>query len=559
MLAPGFLWIFGSAVQDVAVDIDLDRLSREHNNLFDLLRLEEAPEMLPGLWLTTRIGTQRFAVSIRIKRSKDVKVTKKGFYLLQPGGKYTLSTQIVDSAPSEGHCISVTGNYASWGGGGPNVATFIRAISPAPDVVPIKYTDVAVTDTFRQFEDDVRGIAQRFQQGDSVARDLTGSVGCIPAGTCAMDPQRQDAIREQLGQFLVKYLPETSLETFLATLRVKGVLYVPRRPSFRRNLVLSRIRSTNREVDDKIIFRGRVEPLPAAEEHDVTTFLQHHASGVSAIMLNSLKDGPLFKAAYHLYKRLHRRDRNMLGILAMTEPMQQFTRWMVGEAKGGSFPPHILVLNAKEAYRLAERLSGDVEEFMKSENDLPDVMKFGRIMGVILRRFPDGNKPRIYVTLGSQGSLGVDTDTRVLYVRAFAKPRARVYDTNACGDAYCAAIGLLEWAKRNGYEDLVPSVGSDNPESPYMEMIYFMAVATAAAYCRATNRHGRVDAIELKDLLEHSHLAYEVLDTTAFNLAGGVRPLTADASGRLGIPRKALAHGLTKGLAGLMSVGQSSR
>jgi hypothetical protein len=82
-----------------------------------------------------------------------------------------------------------------------------------------------------------------------------------------------------------------------------------------------------------------------------------------------------------------------------------------------------------------------------------------------------------------------------------------MYDTNACGDAYCATIALLEWAKRNGYENIAEDTGEKDIPRNTKEMRYFMAVATAAAYCKATNRRGRVYAAELKELLEYNHLA----------------------------------------------------
>jgi len=41
---------------------------------------------------------------------------------------------------------------------------------------------------------------------------------------------------------------------------------------------------------------------------------------------------------------------------------------------------------------------------------------------------------------------------------------------------------------------------------PAEEMRYFMAVATAAAYCKARDRRGRIDAKTIRGLLEDTYL-----------------------------------------------------
>ena len=39
------LWVFGNAVQDITVEVDLERLAREHHNIRELFRLNVAPEI----------------------------------------------------------------------------------------------------------------------------------------------------------------------------------------------------------------------------------------------------------------------------------------------------------------------------------------------------------------------------------------------------------------------------------------------------------------------------------------------------------------------------------
>jgi sugar/nucleoside kinase (ribokinase family) len=172
------------------------------------------------------------------------------------------------------------------------------------------------------------------------------------------------------------------------------------------------------------------------------------------------------------------------------------------------------VFNEKEAHSFAEKLGGKLEPFMNKEEELPDIKKFAKLAIFLFSKFNPENPPRIYVTLGPRGSLGVDGSRHVIYVSSFSKSGAIIHDTNACGDAYCAAIALLEWAKRHGGHPNITGVNfPDDPLAYAKEMQYFMAVATAAAYCKATNRRGRVYAADLKDLLEHNHLASSILRT----------------------------------------------
>jgi sugar/nucleoside kinase (ribokinase family) len=179
-----------------------------------------------------------------------------------------------------------------------------------------------------------------------------------------------------------------------------------------------------------------------------------------------------------------------------------------------------------------------------TENDFPDMKKFAAIADALRGRFfKFGGLPRIYVTIGERGSLGIDFGGNVIYVASYTKRGATVYDTNACGDAYCAAIALLEWAKRHDYPEIAGQGKSETDE-----MLYFMQVATAASYCKATNRRGRVYAAELKDLLQYHYLASTRVDTVdaLANLRPGVvRPDCIDGNFRLREPPVAHYVGIT--------------
>ncbi len=562
-----FLWVFGNSVQDITVEVDVERLSRESGKARDLIRLtDQGPEINRDLWLKTQIGSQEFAVSVRLE---EIQPTDSNAYLVEGGKKYTLLGDIKDS--HEGipdSSLFVPCECLSWGGGGANVVKFLRALSPSRSTVPIKYTDIAMSRSLPILMQEVDKILQNIKSGCSDVT-LKDNLDRLILKLYHDDPVRAEALTAEIARIAAGYAPDRSLEVYLASLPVDTVLYRPMNPRFRRNWVFSRFRSAYREIDNKIILRGNPSDVPEAEESNISSLLEAHADNVGAFLLNSLKDGPLFRAAYSFYKKIYSDNKNVVAILAMTEAMQKFTDWLLQDKDqngNGKFPPFILVLNEIEAHKLSKKFGGKEEPFMR-EDILPDIRKFANMALTLLNQFDPGEAPRIYVTLGHRGSLGVDGYGNVIYVSSFAKRGATIFDTNACGDAYCAAIALLEWAKRNSEEPNIANV--DFSEGPNIanvdykkslhpgaeEMRYFMAVATAAAYSKATSPRGRLYAADLKDLLQHNHLASIILPHVKdlSKLTKSTRPTGVDENFRLREPEEAKYIGVTPQLASLIS------
>lgn len=212
--------------------------------------------------------------------------------------------------------------------------------------------------------------------------------------------------------------------------------------------------------------------------------------------------------------------------------MHSFPIWNEPSA---DFPPCIMIFNEDEFHSFACKFEPGIPPIMKS-GALPHLPSFARAASAIRRRFGrSGRFPRIYVTLGGRGSLGVTEDGLVAYVASFSKPRAEIFDTNACGDAYCATISMLEWSKRNGYADVS---GADLGEvgGAQREMLYFMAVASAAAYCKATNRRGQLYARELVALLAELHVASAPLPSVEQLVDGPYPKWIVEKSGWVGSP-----------------------
>ncbi|MFQ5526313.1 MAG: hypothetical protein ACE5GX_08625 [Thermoanaerobaculia bacterium] len=523
------VWVFGNAVQDVTVSVNLDTFTHGESDAFDDLRLEETPIARKGLILTTQMGTTEFGVELKLDEGAlDQAQIKKtvlpdGEYAFHPGQKYPLLGKIEELADKprwRRKGFAVPCEDILWGGGGINVCRFLRALAPSNQDLPLRYTDYAMSRRLhimlQQFENEIRNAFPR----RSGAALRWGRARHRVARLMKTDPRRAELLTHNLAGIFARFSPGHSLEVFLASLGVESALFRPADPSFRRNWVISGFTSPGKTVTDKIIFRGKTpsETKLKVRAAQLEAFVDDQHGEVGAIVLNSLKDKLLFKAAYRLLTKKLETDPKFLGVLAMTESMQQFLPWMIGEAernhkpkRNPNDPPHphfpgfILVFNDSEAVSFARALGGRVPPLLRGEGDLPNVKHFAKFIEVVRSRFWP-QTPRIYVTVGSRGSLGFEPFTNsIIHVSYYSRRDDTLFDTNACGDAYCAAVTLLEWTARNVDQSPTPV-----QEGMAEEMQYFMAVATASAYCKARNRRGRLDSETVGELLRESYLGVGV-------------------------------------------------
>jgi hypothetical protein len=503
------LWVLGEAVQDMTVEIDLELLLRENSNIGDNIVLDEALWIRNNLLITAQYGIHEFAVRMNILNASS---HKDEFLGLLPGNKYNLKDGILEletDPQSNEFSISVHCEDMSWGGGGLNAARYIRSLAPLRDLVPIAYTDIAMN----------------------------------PPLLNNFDSQT-DITETSIIHFLADHSAGRYLEVYLDSLGIEPVLYRPEKPQFRRNFVISRVRSSNRVTDNKIVCRGSV-PSDSISEEDILALLNGRASEIGAILVNSIKSKALFSAAYSLCKN----NPDVLAIFALTDSTQSIATPLIDDLQKGDPPSQcILIFNEMEVQNFAKRFRSDLGSFMTKAEDVPNLKLFAETVLAIIENSRLKNIFRVYVTLGPRGALGVDHRGQVVYVSTFTKPKATIFDTNTCGDAFCGTIALLEWAKR-----FCPSLDivSASTVNSWDEMRYFMAVATAVGYSRATSRLGRVDGREVEDLLGHSYLASEVLGDIEFLRKG--RSAFCDRSGCLIQPEMAKKVGITSGLAQLMS------
>ncbi len=539
---PSGIWIFGNAVQDVTVEVDVDRLVREDQQSEQRLRFAAHPQMRRQTRLEVTVGVNRFAAELELL---DLQPTSDDFYTLEPGAKYTLAGRVEEytaSATASAHLL-LHGESVQWGGGVLNVARFLRQLAPRPQEVPIRYTDVALGPLLTDVIDHIVQLTQPL-----IAAEI-----CTWLTT---QPARAEAALGAVAAQLALVRPEACLDVYLASLPVQALLYRSGSALSRRNLVFTRFSRGSQATHDKIICRSSFLRLQGEDDERAIGRLLDDggAAEMGAIVLNSLKDAALFCAAYRFYLKAWSTNPNMVGILAMTTPMQAFTEWLKEQHDQGPFPPFILIFNQEEALafvtRLQPTLADSLPSLRRGASGALDLTTLGKIAQALRAHFPQDPMPRIYITLGSQGSLGVDSTGEVVYVSCFTRPHETVFDTNACGDAYCAAITLLEWAKRHGRLHLAPVDLDNDAAARAKEMEYFMAVATAAAYAKATHHSGRVDGARVIDILSHTHLASDRL-VPIHDLAKGIAPRWVTEG--LGQPPRATMFAVTPALAQLLA------
>jgi pfkB family carbohydrate kinase len=542
------LWVFGNAVQDITVEVDIERLAREQQDIDQHLRFETQPQVRHQARLAVQVGLDRFALTIDLLEHEEL---VENFYTLKPGTKYTLSGRVeaveVPVAPetSATDCV-LHGDSVTWGGGGLNVTRFLRQLAPRPQATPIRYTDVALGPPLEAVLHDIECLAQPPATPSSTIRALRTSAR-------PEHHARAEALLSLVATQFAKAGLHNCLDVYLAALPAQPMLYRPATAVARRNVVFSRFRRGSHATHDKIICRSNFQRIndDKAEQAIDSLLSASSAADIGAIVLNSIKDPALFRAGYRFYRQALAQNPNVLGILAMTTPMQAFTDWLKDQHRPGPFPPFILVFNHDEARAFAERFQPGLPPILHASHGLPDLQAFGKIAQVLRAQFSTDPMPRLYITLGSRGSLGVDSTGTAVYAACYTRPNETIVDTNACGDAYCAAITLLEWAKRHGYPDIAPVDFCADAAARTKEMQYFMAVATAAAYCKATDRYGRIEGARVNDVLMHTHLASDRL-VHVHDLASGRTPGWIADNG-MGQPPHAKIFAVTPTLAHLLA------
>lgn len=549
------IWIFGNAVQDITVEVDLDRLAFQDEAIEEQLRIDQGVRLRDDLRLRTQFGNIRFGVALSVARNEAIR-DSENFISLVGGKKYTLESAVEELDRNDNKyddALFVPCEQLSWGGGGINAATFLRALVPDGHVVPIIYSDLAMSRTLPHVVQRLEAILAELNPAAANDGDLNEPVAVYRQAAMRLldeDPVKANDLTERVAVVSAEYSPDRSLEVYLASLPVTPVLHRPKGVEFRRNWVFSRFRGTDGQVDDKIVCRGKPPAISADAWAGFSALIKQYPANVGAMLLNSLKDEEIFEAAYEYFTGLCREDPSRICVIAMTKSMHEFSLWT--DEKRDLRAPLILVFNEDEFLAFAKKFDPDLAPVMTTGASFPHLSNFARASVAIRRRFgATGSFPRMYVTLGSRGSLGVAENGLVVYVSSYTKPRAEIFDTNACGDAYCATVTLMEWAKRNGYADIA-DVDRGEVLGEQEEMRYCMAVATAAAYCKATNRRGQLYAKELLAMLDEFHLASHILPTVDQSVDGPYPKWIEARKGVISNPPVSRIMGVSEGLQRLL-------
>jgi len=97
------IWIFGTAVQDVTVEVDIDSLIRDNGALINSVGLKDTTLVKKGSVFMTHFNTQGLGVEMLL--DKDVfaagETPEREPYSLSPGDKYTLAGRVQDLSERE--------------------------------------------------------------------------------------------------------------------------------------------------------------------------------------------------------------------------------------------------------------------------------------------------------------------------------------------------------------------------------------------------------------------------------------------------------------------------
>lgn len=272
----------------------------------------------------------------------------------------------------------------------------------------------------------------------------------------------------------------------------------------------------------------------------------------SFLMLNSVRDATLVECLLNAYQGKRERHASMGGVVAMTDANQNhidllFKRTGIDERRVTNLS---LIFNeteiASSILRLYEyaKLESNEEPLAAALRDAIDRLGAGTarstgykcateyldkardparrdlIAGLgplsgrrvrldvaveLLDIFRQAAKvrERLYLTLGSHGSLCLDRSDRAWYAGTYQGPD-QVYDTTGLGDAWAATITLLQYhavraskpALRHAYRQSWAELGAKE----------FLMIAAAVAYCKFANPTGRVFLPKLLQVLRTQYL-----------------------------------------------------
>jgi sugar/nucleoside kinase (ribokinase family) len=497
------LGVIGNAVQDVFVRADLPDLARQSQRSVPIRFVENDPIIERGTSIdVVRQGEIVHTVDVHLDPGKHGFPNDENTYKLVVGGKHQLLEGPAGGASASPARVRIPFWHRRWGGGGVNCAVTARSLAPATST-RIKYCDITRPLKGQMILADLPHFASHL-----AALMPSAPEGGIPLEETARRVIDRLASDEGMLRALVslatKYTEESHLELYLALRKIDFSFF--RSASWRKitNLVLAQIIGHDREIHDKVIFRGLRGELDASERPSAAEHLRRAIDDADVVLVNTVYDSIFFDAAIDALKASEPKQ----IVWAMTEStqdcMKKTARDFIRERREELFENSILIFNETEfsqyvrGKKALDQFTSDIQA-----GRLPSA----RDVNALVTELVDdvgGLRAHVFVTLGRLGSIGVLPSGLVLYMGPYQAGR-QVHDTTGCGDAFAAGISLLALHKASIYQRLRDANRGETEISREFALLS-MAVATAAAYSKATSPTNEVSASDVVSLLRSQYL-----------------------------------------------------
>ncbi|MBS1787261.1 MAG: hypothetical protein JST85_06040 [Acidobacteria bacterium] len=548
------IWILGNAVQDLTIDIDLQRLEPDNHGLLELMNFRgNDPLIAAGLVLQLiREGETVHEAQIYLKPQDDLQAEDlKGrkFYKLVGGRKYSLRPPDGNESPAEKSSkVRIPTKSIAWGGGGINVVNTIRSLSPM-GVTPVHYSDIGAVTVVPESTIELAGVfiselLSNPRKLSQIKKILVQSKGKAKKGAIdeftklAPSLIREPAVGERLYRQFVSamkdYSPQDNLEVYLTERHTSFAFWRSNSWTTIRNIAVASFTGKDNDVRNKIIFRGHRDTLgDEVAIEDITRKLLDESSECSVIMVNTIYDDKFYEAAFDIATK--HKGKEVKLVFAMTDSVaNRFKLKHLPEMRDQLEGATLIFNEAELSKYVAEDIGNDASVFADdlAKGRLPDIDLLKKLAWSLVKNLGGGLLAEIYITLGPYGSLGITPAGKIIYVGTFGGNQRPIYDTNGCGDAYAGAVTMLKCHKDpDGY---LMKPGGHNAAIQEEGMILTMAVATAAAYAKATNPAGIVRATDVISLLRNEYIP--CLEIAQLGQGGFDTQGAKDSAGRLAQP-----------------------
>ncbi|MBI2140133.1 hypothetical protein HYU14_04360 [Candidatus Woesearchaeota archaeon] len=263
----------------------------------------------------------------------------------------------------------------------------------------------------------------------------------------------------------------------LKILNIEPIL-IPSIQNPQANIVITRVidRYGNAVTSNRIIIKGHPARGSFLDYQNKESIEERLPGKKGVVVIDSLKDYPLGRYLVNAY------GKRETGIAAMTSSTPPALKALaIREGFIQVFSDDDLEAHMKGYFGMEFKIRSRAQAGDKIMNE--NVLKALRL---VREDQPEGRAARIYLTLGSQGSLCFDTDG-MIYRAGVYRPE-KIKDVNGAGDAYAAGVTAGEH-HRSG----------DNPS---------LVIQLSAAIASSRIQKGSVDAKTVDDFLKKGDILF---------------------------------------------------